>query len=225
MTNTEYEQWKRLPHHLVRKYFHWAFSQYSRGISRAIDYRDLVQEANLALVDAWDHYNSSHPSGAGFSTYAYRVILCRLTAYVDANVTPVTIRGWKRSVKVKSQEGSVREKLAAAMGCALFSEIHADTHDMARYREEPMQVEDKASLDAEIKVNDRDFRRHCMKVLKKKLTKEEYTLLLERYSGKSNPDIGATRNYTREYARRQLARAMLRATNILVPELRDDEKI
>lgn len=85
MNNQDFAQWEPLVHHVVNKYFYWA---YSSRATRTI-YRDLVDEGNAALVSAWKQFDPNHVTDgrtASFKTYAYKTILRRLVKYVENNL-------------------------------------------------------------------------------------------------------------------------------------------
>lgn len=82
MTNEDFEKWHRLPRHIISRHYQWATRRKGpQNFPRRIEPDDLLQEANLALMDAWSHYDEDR--GNQFSTYAYAVIHKRLWKYVN----------------------------------------------------------------------------------------------------------------------------------------------
>lgn len=226
MTAAEFDQWKDLPHFIVIKYFSWAFPQRDRklkNVSRYIDYDDLVSEANLALLASWEYWKADHKTKAKFITYASKVCIQRVAAFIDANRTPVSTKGWRYAAKTGNREAI--EAAARAMACTLFSETEIQNHDGEGIRNNRSDVPDRQDLSHIENFDNRDFHDHCIQRLKKELTRDEFSMLMERYRGKFNSQIGKKRGYTGERARQNINRVMLKATRILVPEIRDNEPI
>lgn len=223
MTEDEFRQWENLPHHIVNTYFPWAFTRRPGGIDyrrfrRHLDYDDLVSEATLGLLDAWDQFDDDHPSKASFMTYAFRAIYRRVARFIDQNVSPVTTRGWQKALN--SQNGDISHDIAVALACRLFSE--QTPADVEGRREAGPQIEDANLPNVPDNMEEREFHQHCMRRLRRHLTEKEIRVLLERFSGKTYTQIGAKRRYTRENARRVVQELMVKAATALFREVRDN---
>ena len=227
MDSADYEQWQKLPHHIVTKFFYWAYPNRGgifKNITRYCEYDDLIQEANIALVYAWNRYSSKHESGAKFITYASVSMIRRISKFIDENVTVITTKGWQKHVKSKKKGADSKVAAAKSLMCVFFSEmdLHSSRGNDDTCKLDP--VEDKTSLTQAELFDIPEFRNHCVTQLKRGLTAKEYQILIEKFSGMSNENIGRRRRYTCEYARKVIGQIMIKATNILIPEIRDGEK-
>lgn len=82
MTNSDYEQWKKLVIHVIRENFSWIITLPENA---GITLDDAVSEGNVALARAWTLYDKKKLTNgrtAQFMTYAYRAIYNRVMRLV-----------------------------------------------------------------------------------------------------------------------------------------------
>jgi RNA polymerase sigma factor (sigma-70 family) len=212
MTNEEFLQWEALPHYVVRKHFYWAYR--SPGVSskkwrRHLDYDDLVQEGNLALLGAWEKWRED--GGASFKTYAFTAIYRRVERFIDSNLTPVTTKYWQSAV---TYDPTARERLMAAISCSLFSEGYREDYRKDITFEIPG---DKSTFSTD-DILHLDWVNHCVDELREKMSPRNFRILLDKAGGKKFAEIGEDKGLTREYVRRIYREALIQAAVILIDE-------
>lgn len=213
MNDAEFTKWQKLVHYVVRTHFSWAFRSTKEGdyrrYRRHLDYNDLVQEGNVALLDAWSRWHEG--GGASFKTYAYTAILRKVHRFIDANACPVTTKNWQSAARY---DDSVHEMLAAAVACRLFSESNIKGQRI----DDAPEIKDDRSAQSPDDILHADWVDHCMKRLGRVLKKKEIKILLERSAGKTFTQIGEKRGITRERARVVYGELLVRAAVVLMDQ-------
>lgn len=213
MTPEEFNQWSRLPHAVVRRCFWWAYHHDHKGARQwyAIDYEDMVAEGNLALMDAWSLYDQERDRGKGkrgksrpatFKTYAYRSIFNRVSRFVDANMSQLTTREWRRA-----KGGNPEEDARIAGSCVSFADLlscGAQNHFIDRTMPEPGE-----------EITKNEWIETCMGELREKLGKRKTAILLRWARGDNLKSIGRTLRVTREWARILINEWLVQASAIL----------
>lgn len=211
MTDEEFNRWKYLVHHVIKNVFFWAYDSKENGslkrYRRFLQYDDLFQEGSIGLLQAWTNYDPDRGE-AEFKTYAFKAVVNQINKFIDANLTPVSISGW-RKIKVSEE---IQSKLSAAMGCSLFSEIEEDGGT-------PVDVEDQRTAgDPTEPVESQEWADHCVGLLKKGIGSRRFKLLMHRFKGATLKAVGARRRYSRERARQVIEDSMILAVIALAME-------
>lgn len=209
MNDADFAQWEKLVHYVIHTHFDWAFKSKSRRYRRQLDYDDLVQEGNLALIDAWERWHDA--GGASFKTYAYTAILRKIHRFVDSNLCPVTTKNWQSAARY---DDTVRQHLATAVACRLFSE----TGEHGQQSSFISQIEGDKSVTSPEDILHEDWVEHCMVRLGRALNKREIKILLERAAGRTFAQIGSKRGITRERARKVHSELLVKAAVALLDQ-------
>lgn len=219
MSDKDFRQWERLPHYVVWKHFSWAFNGRSEGLRRhwrGVLYDDLVAEGNMALIEAWSRYDSTRRAAASFKTYAYRAIYNRVAHYIETNVSPLTMKEWRKAVAIHEDE--VKPDVQRAINCLLFSEIEARKEGNEPGHSFQNTLEDRDSSDESQRSEDAEWTAACIEKLRCQLGKRKTRLLLRRAAGESLDEIGKRLGVTREWARQFLNEWMIKASAILAKD-------
>lgn len=80
-----------------------------------------------------------------------------------------------------------------------------------------LDIQEKPKTEFDKKIES-EWVKHCTKLLRGILTRSEYKMLMERFSGKSYKEIGESRGYTRESARHAINKIMVKASEALLDE-------
>ena len=203
MTDEDYRKWSDLVHRVIQDRFSWTYnSRDTRGLRRAVGYDDLVQEGSIALFKAWQKHNPLRDGAASFKTYAYHAIYRRIARYVGSNLSPVTVKNWAKSYN----DPKYRDKVTAAVGCILFSEVVEKSED-----EWSSQIGDESSSVPVETMIHKDVVKRCFDLLEKNLSKRELGVLRDRHRGKTYAQIAKKRHTTREQVRRIYQEALVKA--------------
>jgi RNA polymerase sigma factor (sigma-70 family) len=216
LKESDFNQWVGLVHHVLQVYFYWAFKsgdEAPKKFRRHFDYDDLAQEGCVALIDAWERWRGD--GGAEFKTYAFTSIYRKIFRFIDANNSPITTKNWRQATE---SDSSVEEHLNRAVSCRLFSELNPDGNNgySIGLSSPDVQFEDADSSESYSNVIYRDWQNRCLELLKKELNKSDYTILMKRARGMHFQEIGKSRNITREAARKQYNKAIVRAAVALI---------
>lgn len=206
MTADEFQQWSSLTHAVVRRCYWWAYrshktKRYGARGTALLDYEDLINEGNIALVDAWDLYDKDRRTNgrfASFKTYAYRCIVRRVGHYVEKNMfTHVEARG-KRVNR-----------------CMSFTDYLAD--DVGNWQ----GLIDVRASSSEEEFDQAEWQRRCIDDLRARLGKRKTNILLRWARGDNLTKIGRTLGITSEWARVLINEWMVRASAILAGREQD----
>lgn len=213
-----YEQWAPLVTKVVTERFWWVYedsaSDANRRLQRSVCRDDMLQEGNLALLDAIDGYNPDHPSGAQFKTYAYKTIYRRVKDYIRDNQS--VIKTCRPEDAAASTNTQLIERYQAATNYSTFGDLRPNRRDVDELPFAPTPPKDKMWQDSpDIALEAVDFTEHCIKRLRQHITGEQMNILLARYDGKTWGQIGRHYGRGHEWARRKAASAMEIARRIL----------
>lgn len=216
MTDAEFERWQNLIHYVVKNVFFWAYDSGSdrelKKYRRFLQYDDLFQEGAIGMLRAWKKYDPER-GDAEFKTYAFRAIVNQINRYIDGNLTPVSISGWR---KIQGND-DIRAKLRAAIGCSLFSELQVEDTEW-------MDVEDRrAAGDPTEPIESKEWADHCVGLLKKGIGSRRLNLLMHRFKGATLKAVGARRRVSRERARQVIEDSMILAVIALACEERNQQ--
>lgn len=221
-----YNQWFPLVVHIIHKNFNWATQDTGTGayrkIRRAVDTRDLYQEGWIALVDAKEHFDRQHESGASFKTYAYRVIYNHLLNYLDDNCTPITTARRRHILRYGSDR--IKERLESATSYLCFSELsHRNIRegmDELEFVPVPPQ-ENEGTINPAVRLENFEFQEHCIEKLKASLPAEDWRILMFRYDGMTLKNIGLTVGLSYERVRTKLEELNYTVRHILYEEIEE----
>lgn len=216
MTNEDFAQWKSLVHYIISKHFSWAYdSKRGAGIhyKHKLDYDDLVSEGYVALVKSHSGYNNN--GKAKFMTYAYKSIFRAVSKFINANLTPVTIRDLKKLMS-QDKDSLRRRQASSAIGCMFFSEMsNSDSDDGKNWQD---GIEDASSGEQSGIAEHKEWVKNCIEKLKGRLETREYRILLWRANDISVATIAARTGMTREGVNKLYNNILVKAAAILLEE-------
>lgn len=208
------ENWQRLVHSVCQTNFAYAWNP-GHG-RRGINYMDLFQEGVMGLQDAIERYDHDHDSGAGFATYAWRCIYTTIASFVDQNLTPITTSRW-RSVQDGSE--TIREKLATATACRLFTEMKPEGND--DYASFEDGIPDPESCKHVRQLERKDLLKLAIERLREMFGDENVDMLLAYYAGATYSELGEIAGTSYETIRKRIKRLQIAAFGAL-SDMEDD---
>jgi len=191
MPNT-YEDYAYLVPHVLRAHFLWASSKASTKLGRVhFELDDLMQEGRLGLLEAIRNYDEEHAGHPKFITYAYYCIYWAVYRYIDANLTPLTMRGLRRDLEKNGAHAQAR--FFRALGCRSFSSF---TSASPIWRAEDLIIDQRGQLDLT------DNEAHAWEKIQQVFDADELDIVLRRYGGLTYEQLGQYLECSRETARK-----------------------
>ena len=216
-----FEDWEPLVTRVVTKHFWWVWedsaSEANRRLQRSICRDDLVQEGNIALLNAIEKYDETHPSKASFKTYAYRAVYRRIKTYIQDNYSPINV--CRPEFAQTTSNTQLVNQFKSAMNYTEFSDLRANRRDLDELPFAPTPPKNQMWVDApDVEIDGRDFTEHCLKRLRSALTEKQMKILLLKHDGRTWKEVGHEFGRGREWARLQGIAAMEIARRVLRSE-------
>lgn len=220
-----FDEWKHLVPQVIDCHFYFVFDPSNvlhNVIRRPVERSDLEQEGYLALQDAILTYDPDHQSRAKLKSYVWSAIRKRVGNYIERNSTPLKV-GRRRDAETKGSQ-FVQSQRTIADGCQYFSEIERDGDE----DDSPLDLAHRPigglpTSRPEAILESNEFTAHCIQKLKDQLSDEDFTILLERYSGAKLASIADRLGIAPSTLHYRLRKIMAKARVILGKESRDNE--
>lgn len=205
-----YEDYAHLVPHVLRTHFLWT-GPWAAVKSSHFDVEDLMQEGRVGLLEAMKNYDAEHAGNPKFITYAYYCIYWAIYRYIDANLTSITLRGFRRDMERNGEHAKAR--FFRAMGIHPFSYFK---QPFPWLRMEDLIVDRGAKLDLT------DEEEHAWEKIQQMFSTEELDVVLQRYGGLTYEKLGEYLECSRETARKTVLGILDRIDEYVRKEVRNE---